>query len=371
MLSFFKLNIKEKEFFMAIYHLSSKIFTRSKGHSACAAAAYRSGEKIIDQNTGEIHDYRRKQQVDFSRILAPKYAPEWAVQRERLWNEVEAIEKRKDSQVAREYEMALPIELNSEDRIKLALAFASELILTGMVVDLNIHQLNSENPHVHMLCTTRKISYDGFYYKNRKWNSKPFLESIRKLWADLSNVFLEQLDIDSRVDHRSYERQLNDRIPCAKESHEQMNKRLNLIEYKLPQIHKGKALHHMEKKGVSNLNDFERFNEYQRRLLFNNEYQETLSEIEIEVKTDNDFVEKFSAWKKSEMLREQQEIAQDEADLLDDMYEAYRDGSDMSQFSSRFEEETQQTEKDKPSSLEQQVDRKRSRNNDDDLSPFF
>lgn len=357
---------------MAIYHLSSKIFTRSKGHSVCAAAAYRSGEKIIDQNTGEIHDYRRKQQVDYSRIIAPKNAPKWALQRERLWNEVEAIEKRKDSQVAREYEMALPIELKPEERVMVAIGFASGLAeKMGMVVDFNIHHLYGDNPHVHMLCTTRTITPEGFGKKNRTWNTKEFLELVRGSWAFIINGFLAKNNIDNFIDHRSYERQLAEGTACANESPEQTQKRLKSITNRLPQIHKGKALHHMEKKGASNLEQFERFNEYQRRLQFNNEYQEKLSEIEVEIKADNDFMAGFNAWEESERQRKQQQREQDEADLLDDMYEAYRDGSDMSQFSSRFEEETQQTEKDKPSSLEQQVDRKRSRNNDDDFSPSF
>lgn len=364
---------------MAIYHFSSKIFTRSKGHSACAAAAYRSGEKIIDHNTGEIHDYRRKQQVDYSCIFAPKESPEWAIQRERLWNEVEAIEKRKDSQVAREYEMALPIELDSDDQKKLALEFAKVLAHIGMVVDLNIHHLGGDNPHVHLLCTTRSITYDGFGSKIRKFNSKSFLDGLRKLWADYSNVFLSNSGADARIDHRSYERQLNDQTPCAKESKEQMNTRLKLIEYKLPQIHKGKALHHMEKKGASNLNDFERFNEYQRRLLINDNYQDTSSKIEVEIKAYHDAGAKFMEREESERIKEQEKIDQDKSDLFNEMYEAQRDGVDMSQFSCRVNEikereraaSQKQKPKDKQPSQEPSIKRKRAIDNDDDFSISF
>ena len=99
---------------MAIYHLSVKPVQRSAGRSSTAAAAYRAGKKIIDERTGEIHDYRRKSGVEDATIILPPEAPGWAANRAALWNAAEAAEKRKDGTPAREYVVALPAELNAE-----------------------------------------------------------------------------------------------------------------------------------------------------------------------------------------------------------------------------------------------------------------
>ena len=112
---------------MAIYHLSVKTISRSAGRSATAAAAYRAGVEIADERTGEVHDYRRKGGVDSAELVLPVGAPEWAVDRAALWNAAEQAEKRKNSTVAREFEIALPAELSPDERQRLALDFAREL----------------------------------------------------------------------------------------------------------------------------------------------------------------------------------------------------------------------------------------------------
>ena len=104
---------------MAIYHMHATVISRASGGSAVAAAAYRSGEKLIDERTGEAHDYSRRSGVDGAEIIAPEGAPDWVRERARLWNSGEASEKRKDSQVAREVRVALPRELDPEQRREL------------------------------------------------------------------------------------------------------------------------------------------------------------------------------------------------------------------------------------------------------------
>src|SRR6516165_11628728 len=102
---------------MAIYHLSVKVISRGGGRCATAAAAYRAGELVHDRSTGQDFDYTRKSGVEHTEILAPDHAPQWVFDRAELWNRVEEAEVRKDAQLAREVEVALPIELNEESQV--------------------------------------------------------------------------------------------------------------------------------------------------------------------------------------------------------------------------------------------------------------
>lgn len=198
---------------MAIYHLSAKVISRSTGRSATACAAYRSGEKLTDERTQEVYDYTRKR-VDGSEIHAPEHAPEWVHDRQRLWNEVEHAEKRKDAQVAREIEIALPKELKEEDRKELVRSFVKEQCADrGMVADVSFHEQKGENPHAHILLTTRDITPEGFGPKNRDWNRKELLETWREEWSNAANRSLERAGLESRIDHRSLDVQGLEREP--------------------------------------------------------------------------------------------------------------------------------------------------------------
>ena len=144
---------------MAIYHLSIKPIQRSKGRSATASAAYRSGEKIADQRTGEKHDYSKRHGVEISQIITPDGSE---IDRADLWNLAEAAEKRKDSTTAREYEIALPSELDPEQRKELALEFGRLIVKRHKVaVDIAIHSPTEKgdqrNHHAHIMATTRKL----------------------------------------------------------------------------------------------------------------------------------------------------------------------------------------------------------------------
>lgn len=161
---------------VAIYHCSARI----GGRTATGAAAYRAAEKIKDEKTGLTHDYSRKRDVDHTEIIAPENAPEWARDRSRLWNEVERTEKRRDAQLAREVEIALPRELSQAENRGLAAAFAkSSFADKGMVADLALHGASSGNPHAHIMLTTREIGPEGFGKKNRDWNRQDLVREWR------------------------------------------------------------------------------------------------------------------------------------------------------------------------------------------------
>lgn len=215
---------------MALYHLSSQIIGRSGGKSAVASSAYRAGEKIQDEHIGLTFDYTKKMGVDHQEILAPDPSPAWAHDRGQLWNQVEKIEKRKDSQLARELNIAIPKELTREQQIELVRNFAKEqFVAKGMIADVTMHHLNSENPHTHIMLTTREIGSEGFGKKNRDWNDRELLKDWRKEWAEQTNLALEKAGVLERVDHRSLKDQGSQQIP---------------------QIHVGVHASAMEKKGI-------------------------------------------------------------------------------------------------------------------------
>ena len=198
---------------MAIYHLSAKVHTRTSGASAVAAAAYRAREHLVDERTGEAHDYQRRGGVDGAEIHAPDNAPAWARDRSRLWNEVEAVERRKDAQVAREVVVALPVELTQEQRRALVRDFVrDEFTARGMVADVAFHGGSSNNPHAHVLLTTRQIGPDGFGKKQRAWNDRGLVKTWREEWAGYSNRALDAAGRSERIDHRSLEAQRDDAI---------------------------------------------------------------------------------------------------------------------------------------------------------------
>lgn len=215
---------------MAIYHLSAKPVQRSKGRSATAAAAYRSGEKLKDERTGEIHDYTRKRGVEHSEILTPNGE---SINRERLWNLAEFAEKRKDGTPAREYEVSLPDELTSEQRLALVRDFGRALAKRhGCAVDLSIHEpgrLSDErNHHAHILCTTRRYEPGGklgekcdveLSDRDRANKGLPGrkaeLEKTREQWDFLANRALMRAGHKSRICHKSFEAQGINREPAV------------------------------------------------------------------------------------------------------------------------------------------------------------
>lgn len=206
---------------MAIYRCEFKIISRGSGHRACAAAAYRAGEKIMDERYGAAHDYTRKTGVTASFILAPENAPDWMSNRAELWNAVEAVERRKDAQLCREVLLSLPHELTDDQREALVHQFVrDQFVSKGMVADVNIHTHSpsgdERNDHAHILLTTRTLTASSFGPKERSWNSRDFVHDTREAWADAQNRTFERLGLDLRVDHRSLADQGIDREPEPK-----------------------------------------------------------------------------------------------------------------------------------------------------------
>lgn len=220
---------------MAIYHCSVKTVSRAKGGSAVASASYRSAEKLKDLKNEKTFDYTRKQSVDFKQIIG------WSGDRESLWNTAELAEKRKDATTAREYEVALPCELSNDQKIELAVNYGNWLNERhGVAVDVCIHQIDSQNPHAHILTTTRESLGSELGDKvAREWSDtkrkangldgrRNDLIEAKAKWADLINTALERNHIDERVSHLSLAEQGIDREP---------------------QIHVGSASNEMVKRG--------------------------------------------------------------------------------------------------------------------------
>jgi hypothetical protein len=213
---------------MAIYHMSVKPVSRSKGRSSTAAAAYRAACKIEDKRTGEKHDYTKKEGVKHTEIITPDGVN--IPTRSELWNAAEAAEKRKDGCTAREYEVNLPYELNEQQRTELAQDFCRQLAkIHGIAVDLCIHEptdkevkagADPRNHHAHILTTTRKITNDGLTDKADIEKSgrkrKEDLKATRQLFADTTNRHLEMAGVDVRIDARSLKDQGSSLKPTIK-----------------------------------------------------------------------------------------------------------------------------------------------------------
>lgn len=207
-----------RRYLLAIYHLHAQVLSRSAGQSAVAAAAYRSGERLEDERTQTVQDYTKKGGVLEKEILAPKDAPSWVQDREKLWNAVEHSENRKDSQLAREIRVALPHELSKDQNIELVRDFVRRNFTEkGMIADVAYHapsrQGDDRNGHAHILLTTREISPDGFGKKNREWNKLENVEEWRKDWSKTVNQNLERAGHEARIDHRTLKAQGIDREP--------------------------------------------------------------------------------------------------------------------------------------------------------------
>jgi ATP-dependent exoDNAse (exonuclease V) alpha subunit len=221
---------------MAHYFLNMKTFGRAGGSSAASAIAYRAGERIHDERTGRTYDHSDRQDVMHKEIVLPgKFADDdlsWARDRASLWNAAEGAERRKNARVAREYLVALPVELSPEQRVGLVRGFSQELSdRYGFAVDFAIHAprdfpgSDPRNFHAHLLTTTREVQVDGLGAKTtldmndakrRELGLGPAINEllhVRERWATVTNEALRQAHIAARVDHRTLEAQGIDREP--------------------------------------------------------------------------------------------------------------------------------------------------------------
>ena len=268
-------------------HTHVDIVSRSKGESVIAKAAYNARDKLKDDYYGKTHDYSKKDDLVFSKIFLPEHIPKEFSKREYLWNEVEKIEKSKNSQLARNLLFTLPRELNEEDRIKLISEFIEENFTSkGMIADCNIHNPtasdNEEQPHAHILLTLREIDEQGNWkakskkeyildengekiklksgnYKSRKvnlndWNEPDKAKEWRENFSKKANEYLARNNIDKRIDHRTFGEQGRE---------------------ELPQVHLGTASFQMEKKGIQT----ERGNHNRKITAFNLEFKKFKAEL--------------------------------------------------------------------------------------------
>ena len=202
---------------MAIYHFSVKDIGRGKGRSAVACAAYRSGEKLNCERYGLEQDYTKKTGVEYKKIYAPKNAKKELLNREKLWNTVEKVENRKDSNLAREFEIAFPHEINAEQRQEMLDELCQKIVdRHNVVVDAVIHAPHTKggsderNYHAHIMFTGRQLDRktgDFAKKRNRDFNKEKSSETVtqwRKDFADIVNRQLERIGCDERVSHLSY-----------------------------------------------------------------------------------------------------------------------------------------------------------------------
>src|ERR1700722_7741784 len=221
---------------MAVYFLNLKTFGRSGGSSAVSAAAYRAGERIQDERTGRTYDHTDRRDVLHKEIMLPGSIEgadmDWARNRSRLWNAAERAETRINARVAREYLVALPVELDAAQRLALVRGFSRELTERyRFALDLAVHAprdfpgSDPRNFHAHLLATTREITAQGLTVKtslelnDAKRHSLGLgpaiheLLYVRERWAAVTNEALRDAHIDARVDHRTLAAQGIDREP--------------------------------------------------------------------------------------------------------------------------------------------------------------
>ncbi len=223
-----------------------------------AAAAYRSGEKLVNEWDGLTHDYTRKGGVVHAEIMLPAHAPPAFADRSTLWNSVEEIEKSSTAQLAREIEVALPVELSRAEQLALVRAYVKDnFVSVGMCADFAIHDKGTGNPHAHIMLTIRPLKEDGAWgakcrkvydldsqgqripdgkggWKSHRedttdWNQRSNAEKWRAAWASYTNRALKAAGRPERIDHRSYKRQGVDKIPS---------------------VHMGPAASQMERRGI-------------------------------------------------------------------------------------------------------------------------
>ena len=231
---------------MAIFHMSFSNISAGKGRSAIAGASYRSGEKLFDQKEGRSYFYARSVMPE-SFILTPKNAPEWANDREKLWNEVERKDRRANSRYAKEFNVALPVELSEDEQKELLTKYVQEdFVDEGMVADVAIHRDHPDNPHAHVMLTNRPFNPDGTwglkskrenildengnktytgnsrFPRSRKvwlvdWDKKEKINQWRRNWAVSVNQVLEAKNLPDRISEKSYEEQGIDEVSTQHE----------------------------------------------------------------------------------------------------------------------------------------------------------
>jgi MobA/MobL family len=242
---------------VALNNFSASVVTRTKAQSVIARAAYNARECLTDDRTGEKKDYRAKGGIEFEGIFAPKGAPSWVQDRQTLWN---AVEEREDhstrpdqAQLARDFKIALPHELNAEQRKWLITDFAREMSRKGMIVDVAIHAPDihgdERNYHAHLLVTMREITPTGFGNKVREWNKTEVLEKWRERWSELGARALDRAGYKQEADrfregHKTLKEQYKEAVKRGDHEHAEY------LKDRQPTPHLGPDVSAMKRRGV-------------------------------------------------------------------------------------------------------------------------
>lgn len=319
---------------MAIYQCSIKIIGRSSGRSSVGASAYRSGEKIKNEQDGMVHDYRKKTGIIYSEVLLPDYAPIPFKNRATLWNEVEKIEKGKNAQLSREVQVALPVELHRVEQIKLIQDYVtSNFLENGMIADVNIHDKGDGNPHAHIMLTVRSMDENGEWQAKQKkeyildhdgnkqydpikktykcrttkmtdWDNKEKLLEWRENWAKEVNQALKEQGIDERIDHRSYKEQGIEKIPQIHMGHE-----ATAMERRGIKTYKGNINRQIEKQNV----EIEKLKLQEKQIddrkdELTNQYKTFVEQIkQTQIEIENEALKRREAPKVQEVAQERKE----------------------------------------------------------------
>lgn len=217
---------------MSTFHYQARILNKSK-HSAIASASYKSGEKLFSERDGEYRNYREREVKPDCFILAPENAPEWAYDREKLWNKAESAERSYNGQIARDIVIALPIEISEEQQKELIMKHVQDnFVSQGMIADVAIHRDKEENPHAHVQLTMRPLNDKGEFGKKKyrdylynedgtklldkhgkhafvakfttDWNEKETLEKWRRNYAEIVNDYYKKNELDIKVSEKSF-----------------------------------------------------------------------------------------------------------------------------------------------------------------------
>jgi len=201
---------------MAIFHMQVKICSRAKGNSVVALAAYNARERIVEEKTGEVFNYSKKNDLVHSAIILPENAPKRFSDRATLFNELDKKETRKDAQLSRYFIIALPNSLDDQQNINLVESWINQqLTKRGVIADYAIHN-DKNNKHVHINTTMRELTPDGFGNKNRELNNKNLVEIWRRSWSLTANKHLKMNGKKESISHLSFIKQKELAIERAK-----------------------------------------------------------------------------------------------------------------------------------------------------------
>jgi hypothetical protein len=224
---------------VAIYRCEAKAISRGQGRSCVAAAAYRHAVELRDERQQMTHGYTKKQGVEHSEIIAPEGAPHWATDREKLWNHIDAAEKRKDAMTAREVLLALPRELNLEQQAEAVRSFVQEQFTArGIIADVAIHAPDARDgekqPHAHIMVSDRALDASHptglASKKDRTLADAKGIEAMREAWGRHCNRAMGRAGLGERVDHRSLKAQRAEALSIANDnSHPEPERRLAAV----------------------------------------------------------------------------------------------------------------------------------------------